>query len=151
MDGTEDSPKLESGRQEPPRHLRLSTRGNAAFKWKEDKKVVGALEMVSFAAVLLDPRAKMEEHRIPTVADEFDECLKIWQDHKLQKSFAEAVEGIPPEMKCCGLISDPDGSIFKLAPLLNKGWAKKVSEEYFNAKGYRVSCFGTKESQHLLV
>lgn len=129
-----------SGRRPPPRNMRISTRDNAAFKWKEDKSVVGALEMESELSV--DPRAKMEEHSIPTVLEDFDACLKIWKEHKLHKSFAEAVAGIPPEMRCCGMINDPEESIIKLVPQLNKGWAKKVSEEYFKGQGYRVSCFG---------
>jgi hypothetical protein len=109
--------------------------------------------MVSSPSLSLEPRAKMEEHQIPTVLEELEECQKIWKEHKLHKSFAEAVEGIPPEMKCCGMISDPEGSIMKLVPLLNIGWAKKVSDDYFKEKGYRVSCFGTNEQvpvRHLL-
>lgn len=123
--------------------MRISTRDNAAFKWKHDKTVVGSLEMASSISLSIDPRAKMEEHRIPTVVEDFDACLTIWKEHKLQKSFAEAVEGVPPVMKCCGMISDPEETILSLAPELNKGWAKKVSEDYFRSKGYRVSCFGT--------
>ena len=85
----------------------------------------------------------MEEHRIPTVVEDFDACLQIWKEHKkLRHSFAEAVEAIPPVYKCCGMISDPEESIIAMVPLLNQGWAKKISEEYYKPKGYRVSCFG---------
>lgn len=128
-----------SGRQEPPRNLKISTRENSAFKWKADKSVVGGLEVVS--APMLDPKAHLKEHVIPTVEQEFTECLEIWKSHKLHKSLVEAIAGIPPQTKCCGWITDTDQTIRNIVPLLNKGWAESISQDFFFSKGYRVSCF----------
>ncbi len=133
-----DNP-LTSGRQEPPRNLRISTRENSAFKWKSDPSVVGALEVAS--APTLDPKTHLQERVIPTVEQEFTDCLEIWKSHKLHKSLVEAISAIPIQTKCCGWITDTDHTIRNLVPLLNKGWAKKVSEEFFQSKGYRVSSF----------
>lgn len=147
----------QSGRQEPARTMRISTRENAAFKWKSDKSVIGALEVQSTTS--LDLRAKLIEHTIITVVEEFEECFCIWKNNKLHKSFVEAVNNIPPETQCCGLINDQGDTIRKLVPLLNQGWAKKVSDDYFIVKGYRITCFawawsnvsGATENVRLLI
>lgn len=128
-----------SGRNEPPRNMRISTRENAAFKWKVDKSVVGAFEVES--SLGLDPKAKLTEHTISTVLENFEECKKIWKAEKLHKSFVEAVNGIPPETGCCGLIKNDEQTIRKMVPLLNEGWATKVTNEHFASKGYKVTCF----------
>jgi hypothetical protein len=131
----------EPAQRMPPRknrNLRFSTRDNSAFKWKEDKTVVGALEVAS--EPFLNFRVKMTEKRVLTVEGEFGECLSIWQELKLRKSFIEACESIPPATQCCGLISDDDGTIKNLAPLLNHGWAKSVNEK-LEPRGYKISCY----------
>lgn len=132
-------PERTSGRQEPDRNLRISTRGNAAFKWKADPTVVGALEVISIPA--LNPRAHLKEHVVPTVQTQYQECLEVFHHHKLHKSLVEALESIPPETKCCGMITDDHATIRNVVPLLNDGWAKTVTEKYFESKGYRISCF----------
>jgi hypothetical protein len=127
-------------REEPNRNLRISTRVNAAFKWKHDKSVVGGLEVKSVP--LLDLHAKLEEKKVLLLEDEFGECLKFWKELKLRKSFIEACESMPPATHCCGLVNDQDGTIKNWVTLLNAGWCKKVNEQ-INDLGYlyKVSCF----------
>lgn len=149
--------KRDSGRMEPSRSMRMSTRLNSAFKWKQDKSVVGCLEVKSFPQ--LDPKVKLQEHSIFAVEEEFGACVDLWKKKKLQRTMIEAIEGIPPASNCCGLVPDVEGTIRKLVPLLNEGWAKKINAEYYKPKGYKLSAFvwtwsnvsGTADSVVLLI
>ena len=120
------------------RKLRFSSRENSDFKWKEEKTVVGALEVKS--EQVLDFTAKLEEKKVLALEAEFEECLRIWKEQKLRKSFIEACEGIPPATLCCGLLNDQDATIRNMVPMLNKGWANSVNEKIAD-QGYKISCF----------
>ena len=120
------------------RQHRFSTRLNSDFKWKLDKSVVGGLEVKS--APYFDPRAKMGEKSVLNMEDEFAECRKIWKELGLRKSFIEAVESIPPETHCCGLIRRDDATVRKAVPQLNDGWVKGINEQ-IKGRGYKISCF----------
>lgn len=120
------------------RQLRFSSRDNSAFKWKEDKSVVGALEVPS--EPVLNLRGKLRERKVLTLEAEFEECLKIWNERKLRRSFVEASENVPPATGCCGLFTDGDGTIRKLQHELNSGWVPKVNAE-IKSTGYKLSCF----------
>jgi hypothetical protein len=125
-------------RAEPNRDLRFSTKENSEFKWKKDKTVVGALEVR--CEPVLDFRAKLKEKKVLRMDDAFRECLKLWKEFDLNKSFVEACESIPPTTTCCGLTTSQEDTIKKLVPLLNKGWAKSVNEK-IQDKGYKINCF----------
>lgn len=120
------------------RNLRFSTRENSAFKWKEDKTVVGALEVKS--EPYFDFTSKLSEKKVLTLEAEFDECLRIWKELKLRKTFIEACEGIPQDTYCCGLVNDQDRTIKKMVPMLNEGWTTSLNEKLAD-KGCRISCF----------
>eukprot|EP00526_Cylindrotheca_closterium_P020133 CAMPEP_0113631600 /NCGR_PEP_ID=MMETSP0017_2-20120614/16421_1 /TAXON_ID=2856 /ORGANISM="Cylindrotheca closterium" /LENGTH=138 /DNA_ID=CAMNT_0000542115 /DNA_START=149 /DNA_END=562 /DNA_ORIENTATION=+ /assembly_acc=CAM_ASM_000147 len=116
----------------------FSTRLNSGFKWKLDKSVVGALEVKSHPH--FDPTAKMAEEDVVGMETELAECIKFWKELGLRKSFIEAVEMIPPETACCGLIRRNDATVKKLVPLLNEGWVKGINEK-IKDRGYKISCF----------
>jgi hypothetical protein len=132
-----------SGRKEPPRDFRSSTKDNSDFKWKVDRSVVGALEVLTDPN--LDLRAEMIEHNIIGYDDQFQECLKVWKDLKLKKEFIAAFESIPPTTSCCGLIMMQDQTIKHIVPLLNKGWVKSVNETVHDS-GFKISIFVWKWS-----
>jgi hypothetical protein len=121
----------------PARQGRFSTRDNSAFKWKQDKSVVGGFEVKSSPS--FDPRGKMKEQKVLTMEDEFEECKQIWKELELRKSFIQAVESIPPETSCFCIPND-DGTMQKLVPTLNKGWVKGINEK-IKYRGYKISCF----------
>ena len=120
------------------RNLRFSSRENSAFKWKEDKSVVGAFEVKS--EPYFDYKEKLEEKKVLTLEEEFEECLQLWKSQELGKSFIQACDGLPPETSCCGMVNDGDKTIQKWVPLLNKGWVKSANDK-LKDKGYKISCF----------
>lgn len=122
----------------PARHGRFSTRDNSAFKWKQDKSVVGGFEIKSYPG--FDPRGKLKENKVLTMEDEFEECKGIWKELDLRKSFVEAVESIPPVTSCCGLMRNDDSTVKALVPELNKGWVKGINEK-IKDRDYKISCF----------
>lgn len=117
------------------------------FKWKHDATVVGALELQSDLG--WRPHAALKPLEIPNTRQTFEECLTIWKEEKLGKSLAEALKNIPPETKCCGLITDPEDTIRSVVPLLNQGWVKKVNEWSVPMKmnGYSIDAFVWSWSQ----
>ena len=115
-----------------------STRGNSSFKWKEDKTVLGALEVKS--EPVLDVKAKMKKLKIISSQSEFDKALSIWKERKLRKAFVEACDSIPPVTQCCGLVTDSDKTIANLANELNKGWIKKINGE-LKDQGFKIGCY----------
>jgi hypothetical protein len=132
-----------SGREEPPRDFKSSTKDNSDFKWKVDRSVVGALEV--FTDPDLGLKAELIEHKIVGYDDEFQEYLKVWKDLKLKKEFITAFESIPPTTSCCGLITMQDQTIKHIVPLLNKGWVKSVNEKVHDS-GFKISIFVWKWS-----
>lgn len=128
-----------SGREEPCRGLRCSTKMNSDFKWKVDRSVIGALEIVSDPG--LDLRAKMTVHEIVGYEDEFKKFLRIWEDLKCRDEFIKAFESIPPETTCCGMVVQQDGTIKHNAHLLNKGWAKSTNEKILAKSGFKISIY----------
>ena len=132
-----------SGRKEPPRDFKSSTKENSDFKWKVDRSVVGALEV--FTDPNLDLRAHMIEHNILGYEDQFQEYLTVWKDLKLKKEFITAFESIPPTTSCCGSITMQDQTIKHIVPLLNKGWVKSVNERVHDS-GFKLSIFVWKWS-----
>lgn len=135
--------RSDSGREEPDRDFRSSTKDNSEFKWKVDRSVVGAMEVLTDPN--LDLRAKFIEHGIIGYEDEFQKYLKVWEDHKLKKEFITAFESIPPTTSCCGLITMQDQTIKHIVPLLNKGWVKSVNEKVHDS-GFKISIFVWKWS-----
>lgn len=125
-------------KSERNRYHRFSTRLNSEFKWQLDKSVVGALEVKSQPC--FDPRAKMKEFDIIGMEAEFKECARIWKEFGMRKSFIEAVNSIPPETTCCGLIKNDGATVKKLVPLLNGGWVRGMNEK-IKDRGYKISCF----------
>ncbi|CAJ1961763.1 unnamed protein product [Cylindrotheca closterium] len=131
-----DEDMLEKSQRE--RHHRFSTRLNSDFKWKLDKSVVGALEVKSLP--YFDPTARMKESDVIGMEQEFAECSKFWKELHLRRSFIEAVQSIPPETTCCGLMREDNATVKKLVPLLNEGWVNGINEQ-IKDRGYRISCF----------
>lgn len=128
-----------SGRKEPHRELRSSTKVNSEFKWKHDPSVVGALE------ILIDPyldlNAKMILHEVLGYERELEKYCKIWKKFKLRDEFVKAFESIPPETTCCGLCTEQDKTIKQNAILLKKGWVKSTNENILKKEGFRISFF----------
>ena len=120
------------------RNLRFSTRENSAFKWKENKSVVGALEVKS--EPILDIKADMKKKKVLTMEDEFKQALKLWNDKNLREEFIKACEAIPPVLGCCGLATDYDETIIEIVKTLNKGWLVKVNKEIAE-QGYKIDAF----------
>ena len=126
-------------RREPRRDLRSSTKLNSSFKWKRDKSVVGALEIVTDP--FLDLRATMVRKDIYGHEEEMDECLKSWKKLKLKDEFIKAFESLPPETRCCGMLTEQDETIKKNTVLLNKGWVKTTNEKVLKKEGFEISIF----------
>jgi hypothetical protein len=128
------------GRNPPSdRELHFSTKENSEFKWKHDKTVIGALEVVSDP--VLNLRAKMMEHDIKSYEEEFQKCLQLWGQWNLGKEFIDAWENLAPQTRCCGYVTDYDNTVKKNVPTLNNTWVRKINEEKFAKEGYRISLF----------
>jgi len=127
-----------SGRCEPGREFRSSTKMNSDFKWKVDRSVVGALEIETDPVV--DLTAEMRLHDIPGCEAEFKEYFKVWKDLKLKDEFIQAYETLPPETVCCGVITNQDKTIRKNVHALNEGWIKSVNAR-LAVKGFKLSVF----------
>jgi len=123
---------------ERSRHNRFSTRLNSGFKWMLDKSVVGGFEVKSDP--FFDPRAKITQQDVVSMEDEFADCIKLWKELGLRKSFIEAVEMIPPETTFCGLIRRHDATVRKVVPQLNDGWVNGINKK-IKDRGYKISCF----------
>jgi len=134
---TEDEEDM-SGRLEKRRNLRSSTKVNSSFKWKTDRTVVGALEIVTDPD--LDLAAPMIVHCIPGYDTEFDGYHEVWKKLNLRKEFIEAYKSIPPQTTCCGLVAEQDATIKANTPLMNKGWFKS-KDKVLKEHGFRLSLF----------
>lgn len=130
--------QVDSSGRKPNRGLRSSTKDNSAFKWKVDRTVVGAFEIVTEPD--LDLRAPMTLHKIEGCRNELQRCLEIWDKLELRKEFIKAFESIPPESTCCGMCVEQDETILKIIPLLNKGWANATNENLLK-ENFRISLF----------
>lgn len=128
-----------SGREQPKRDFRSSTRENSEFKWKIDRTVVGSFEIEIDPAV--DLRADMILHKVHGYEEEFKGYCQIWNDLKLRDEFIEAYENIPPCTTCCGLVEEQDKTIKQNAKLLKEGWVKTVNETVLQEKGFRISFY----------
>ena len=131
--------KMECSGRAPHRDFKASTKANSDFKWKADRSVVGALEVVTDPG--LDLRAKMTVHQIVGHEDEFLEFYRIWEDLKLRKKIINAFESIAPETTCCGMVTNEDKTIKHNAHILNKGWVKSTNEKILETKGFRISIY----------
>jgi hypothetical protein len=116
----------------------FSTRDNSAFKWRRDKSVVGGFEVQSYP--YFEPRGRMKEQQVLAMEAQFEECKEVWKELELRKSFIQAVESIPLETSCCGLMQNDDVTMQKLVPTLNKGWVKGINKK-IKYRGYKISCF----------
>ena len=119
--------------------FRFSTKLNSDYKWKSDDSVVGALQ-VPYDGFRLNARGTMKQKQVAAKEEEFQECLSLWKDRKLQQSFSQACEGVPPSTSCFGLVADHNRTVKEMAALLNKGWTKSINKQLKN-RGYKVSCF----------
>ena len=128
-----------SGRKASGRDLRASTKTNSDFKWKSDRTVVGALEIVTEPD--LDLRSPMVLHEVRGHEDEMDKYHEVWTRLELREDFIMAFKSIPPETTCCGLAVKQDETIRKTVPLLNKGWVKSQNENLLHKEGFRISVF----------
>lgn len=124
----------------PPeaRCMRFSSRGNSDFKWRQDKNVIGALEIPSDP--FFDYKGSTRDMIVTGRNEEYNECKALWNSLKLKRSFVKACEGIPPSMKCCGLVCDKDETIKDTVKLLNRGWIKPINKE-LKAHGFKITCF----------
>jgi len=74
--------------------------------------------------------------------EEFDKALQVWEEWNLRNQFIKAVEQIPKETCCCGLLNDDDSTIKALAPALNKGWIKHINKKlHAKQKGFKLDAF----------
>ena len=131
--------KMECSGRQPHRDFKASTKVNSDFKWKTNRSVVGALEVVTDPD--LDLRAKMIVHQIIGFEDEFMEFYRIWEDLKLRDKFIEAFENIAPETTCCGMVTSQDKTIKHNARILNLGWVKSMNEKILEKEGFRISVY----------
>lgn len=131
-------PAVSSGRREPRRDMRGSTKYNADFKWKHEKSVVGALEVETNPE--LDLRAEMIRHCVPGYGPQFNAYYEVFKELKLRDEFIKAFESIPPVTTCCGKVTCQDETIKNNAKLLNKGWVKATNKKVFK-HGFRLSIF----------
>jgi hypothetical protein len=122
----------------PSRLMKFSTRLNTSYKWKEDMTVIGALEVASEPR--LDVRAKLTEKPQGERHSEFAECLRVWEELKLRKSFIEACESVSPSTSCCGLVQDHTQHVRDLACILNEGWAKAATKQV-KSLSFKISVF----------
>jgi hypothetical protein len=128
------------GRQPHEREFRFSRRENTEFKWKHDPTVIGGLEVCS--EPFLDIHAPMKKHEVLSCEDDFQACLKIWNETKVRESFIRAFESIAPATKCCGLITDYDSTVKQNVPVMNKKWSKAVSDKpEWKDKNYSIDLF----------
>lgn len=120
------------------RTMWFSNRTNSDFRWKQDKSVVGALEVPQ--ELQIDFRSRLREQVVAKKEDQFEECLELWQHFKMRKSFVEACAGVPAATQCCGLINDQQQHTKDIAEQLNRGWVKSMNKK-IRDRGYKISCF----------
>mmetsp|Transcript_16469 Transcript_16469/g.33849 ORF Transcript_16469/g.33849 Transcript_16469/m.33849 type:complete len:169 (-) Transcript_16469:2585-3091(-) len=128
----------DSGRLEPRRDMRTSTKINSDFKWKTDRSVVGALEVVADPS--LDLRAPMELREIFGYEAELESYYKTWRRMRLTEEFIKAFEDIPPQTTCCGVMTEQDKTVKQNVALLNKGWVKATNER-LERHDFKISLF----------
>lgn len=126
-------------RKEPKRDMRSSTKINSDFKWKKDRTVVGALEIVTDPN--LDIRSTMALKTVAGCEGQLAKYHRVWKKLKLRSEFIKAFESIPPQTTCCGLITKEDDTIKQNAPLLNEGWVKTTNENILEKEGFQISIF----------
>ena len=126
-------------RKEPKRGLRSSTKVNSDFKWKKDRTVVGALEIVSDPN--LDIRATMALKTVAGYERQLAKYHSVWKKLKLRSEFIKAFESIPQQRTCCGLVTKEDETIKQTAPLLNEGWVKTTNENILEKEGFQISFY----------
>lgn len=126
--------------RENHQQFRFSRKENSEYKWKHDPTVVGGLEVRSEPT--LDLRAPFKRHDIVSCEDDFEACLKIWNDAKVRDSFVKAFESMAPQMRCCGLVQDYDLTVKHNVPVMNKKWATAISEKpEWKEKSYWIDLF----------
>lgn len=124
--------------------FRLASRINSAFKWQQDKSVIGALEIPSNP--FFDYRGEYIHEPVSLhVQKEFDACLSAWNTRKLKRSFIEACNDIPPSTHCFGIIQDHSKTIEMTAKMLNIGWVKAINKSLYE-EGFKISCFAWRWS-----
>ena len=127
------------------RDLRFSNKENSDWKWKHDETVIGALEVTNDP--VFDLHAPMKKRPVARCVDDFNACVKIWDETNVRESFIKAFESIAPATKCCGLIRDDDTTIKHNIPIMNKKWTKAINDkpEWKNTD-YYISLFVWKWS-----
>lgn len=139
-------PDLKNDNDEGPEeeYSIFANRDNSAYKWQRARNVVGALEVVS--EPVLVPRDDMEERYYKGREKPFKEALETWEKEELKKDFISAVDNLPVETCCCGLLQDQEETKKEFVHLLNDKWVKKANKK-LSSKGlvvvFSFSFFGT--------
>ena len=125
-----------------PKHkeYRFSTRENSDYKWHQDQRIVGALEVKS--QPLLQLKEEFQKKYVKTKEDQFGAYLTVWETQKLRSLFLQACENVPPAMSCCGLVYDNDSTLIEITRTLNKHWVKQVNEALLKeGQGFKIDLF----------
>lgn len=130
IDGNDEGPEEE--------YSIFANRDNSAYKWQRARNVIGALEVVSEPVLI--PGDDMEERYYKGREKPFKEALEAWEKEELKKDFIKAVDNLPVEMCCCGLLQDREETKKEFVHLLNDKWVKKANKK-LSSKGLVVSVF----------
>jgi len=127
----------------PDKKFMISTRENSEYKWRQDfpDQIFGALEIPS-DPVLNVKSPDYTSRPVRGKEDLLDEALELWDEWKLRDEFVKAVDGVPVETCCCGLITDSDATVKSLVPALNRGWVHDVNRRLRNDRaGFKLDAY----------
>lgn len=136
----------------------FASKDNTSYKWQRARGVIGALEIES--EPILKVRENLVPHTIKGKGIIFQDAMEAWKTLKLREDLIKAVDKLPDEMCCCGLLVDEVATKRRFVKLLNDRWAKAANKKLLGSnKGMKVDVFlwnwqnasGKAESNILLI
>ena len=112
------------------RFTAFANRDNSDFKWQRARNVLGVLEIVSEPT--LKPREAMTPRYLKGRETLFEEALKAWEKEKLRQDLIHALENLPIETCCCGLMNDMENTKKEIVRLLKEHWVRKASKKLYS-------------------
>jgi len=119
----------------------ISTRDNSEYRWQDDPKVFGALEVPSEPDFV--PDGDLVARFVTDREEEMDKAVEVFDAMELRDEFVKACEGVVKQTCCCGLIPDDDSTLKETARVLRNGWVKSVNKR-LGTKGedaFRIDIF----------
>lgn len=105
----------------------FANRDNSDFKWQRARNVVGVLEI--YSEPVLKPREELKPRYMKGRETLMKEALVAWEKADLRKDLIDALDNLPVETCCCGLMHLHDSSKKEIVKLLKANWIKKANKK----------------------